>query len=107
MAAVYFAAQPDGISHPSVTDYVLERSTDELETSVGSAVRLVTNQMRPPGKPAANMQSPKQIESATLCSGGTPMMCSAMIMALSRTPHPAKEIGNIVSSMRGGTMASR
>src|SRR5262249_61651609 len=68
----------------------------------GGVPRPLRIQPGPPISPTTNVAAPKRIDSVNPSPSARPANAKAAIMLLSRTPHPAIDIGMVETNRTGG-----
>jgi hypothetical protein len=68
--------------------------------------RFSNSQKNAPGSVVRKRINPSTIEIVKPVVGGTPAMLRLALIAISRVPQPAKEIGSIAATITGGTRTS-
>src|SRR5262249_24531135 len=91
-----------GQSLIGANDAVLLLASPSAALAPWGAPRPLRIQTRPPISPTTNVAAPKRIDSVNPSPSARPANAKAAIMLLSRTPHPAIDIGMVETNRTGG-----
>src|SRR5262245_6647617 len=91
-----------GQSLIGANDAVLLIASPSAALAPWGAPRPLRIQTRPPISPTTNVAAPKRIDSVNPSPSARPANAKAAIMLLSRTPHPAIDIGMVETNKTGG-----